>query len=176
MSTIKNRKNKSNKFNKSNKKNQTPRQRTNSVYRTGGAKKSVRMNGKYNINNREKSNIVKMFLQVLNMVKLYHWKTHSFAQHKATDELYERLNENIDKFVEILLGKDQSRVKMLEKRIDLTDSDNLKDFKSKIFEYRTFLTDMNMFFDTKRDSDLLSVRDEILGDINQFLYLLTFDK
>ena len=33
-----------------------------------------------------------------------------------------------------------------------------------------------MFFDSKRDSDLLNVRDEILGDINQFLYLLTFDK
>lgn len=170
MSTIKNRKNKSSKTNKSIK------QRTRTVYRKGGAKKSVNMNGKYNINNREKSNIVKMFLQVLNMVKLYHWKTHSFAQHKATDELYERLNENIDKFMEILLGKDQSRVKMLEKRIELTDSDNLKDFKSKIFEYRTFLTDMNMFFDSKRDSDLLNVRDEILGDINQFLYLLTFDK
>jgi hypothetical protein len=164
MTTIKNRKNKSKK------------QKTRSVYKKGGAKKSVRINGKYNINNREKSNIIKMFLQVLNMVKLYHWKTHSFSQHKATDELYERLNENIDKFVEILLGKDQSRVKMLEKRIDLTDSDNLKDFKSKIFEYRTFLTDMNMFFDSKKDSDLLSVRDEILGDINQFLYLLTFDK
>ena len=122
------------------------------------------------------SKIVLTFLEFLNMIKLYHWKTHSFSQHKATDELYERLNENIDKFVEILLGKDQSRVKMLEKRIDLTDSDNLKDFKSKIFEYRTFLTDMNMFFDSKKDSDLLSVRDEILGDINQFLYLLTFDK
>jgi len=159
-----------------NKKNKSKKQRTRSVYKRGGFKKSVRINGKYNINNREKSNIIKMFLQVLNMVKLYHWKTHSFSQHKATDELYERLNENIDKFVEILLGKDQSRVKMLEKRIDLTDSDNLKDFKSKIFEYRTFLTDMNMFFDSKKDSDLLSVRDEILGDINQFLYLLTFDK
>ena len=130
----------------------------------------------HTISNSKKSDIVKMFLEMINMVKLYHWKTHSFAQHKATDELYERLNENIDKFVETLLGKDQSRVKMLEKRIDLTDSDNLKDFKSKIFEYRTFLTDMNMFFDSKKDSDLLSVRDEILGDINQFLYLLTFDK
>jgi hypothetical protein len=164
MTTIKNRKNKSKK------------QRTRSIYKNGGSKKSVRMNGKYNMNNREKSNIVKMFLEVLNMVKLYHWKTHSFAQHKATDELYERLNENIDKFVEILLGKDQSRVKMLEKRIDLNDPDNVKDFKTKIFEYRTFLTDMNMFFDSKKDSDLLNVRDEILGDINQFLYLLTFDK
>jgi DNA-binding ferritin-like protein len=110
------------------------------------------------------------------MVKLYHWKTHSYAQHKATDELYERLNENIDKFVEILLGKDESRIKMLEKRIDLVDANNVKDFKSRIYEYRTFLIDINMYFDTKRDSDLLSLRDEILGNVNQFLYLMTFDK
>jgi DNA-binding ferritin-like protein len=110
------------------------------------------------------------------MIKLYHWKTHSFAQHKATDELYERLNENIDKFVEILLGKDESRIKMLEKRIELVDVNNVKDFKSRIYEYRTFLIDMNMYFDAKRDSDLLSLRDEILGNINQFLYLMTFDK
>ena len=33
---------------------------------------------------------------------------------------------------------------------------------------------MNETFDSKIDSDLLNVRDEILGAINQFLYLLTF--
>jgi hypothetical protein len=26
------------------------------------------------------------------------------------------------------------------------------------------------------NTDLLNIRDEILGDLNQFLYLLTFDK
>ena len=31
--------------------------------------------------------IVTMFLQMLNTVKLYHWKTSSYAQHKATDSL-----------------------------------------------------------------------------------------
>ena len=25
------------------------------------------------------------------MVKLFHWKTHSYATHKATDELYDKL-------------------------------------------------------------------------------------
>ena len=157
--------------NKSNKKKTS--QKRKSIKRQSGGKKSNHIK---NTNNRDKSHIVKVFLEVLNMVKLYHWKTHSFAQHKATDELYERLNEHIDKFVEILLGKDESRIKMLEKRIDLIDANNLKDFKSRIYEYRTFLTDINMYFDAKRDSDLLSLRDEILGDINQFLYLLTFDK
>lgn len=125
--------------------------------------------------NKEKSHIVRIFLEILNVVKLYHWKTTSYAQHKATDELYERLNDNIDKFIEILLGKDETRIKMIEDKIKSMDSENKKDFKSRIYEYRSFLTEMNMYFDERRDTDLLSLRDEILGDINQFLYLMTFD-
>jgi hypothetical protein len=128
------------------------------------------------LQNKEKSHIVKLFLEMLNMVKLYHWKTHSYAQHKATDELYGKLNDLIDQFIEVLLGKDASRIKMLEKRIDLIDSKNVSDFKARIYEYREFLIDMNMYFDIKRDSDLLNIRDEILGTINQFLYLMTFAK
>jgi len=128
------------------------------------------------INNRKKSHLVKVFLELLNLVKLYHWKTRSFSVHKATDELFERLNERIDKFVEILLGKDQSRIKMIESRIDLIDFHKKRDFEARIFEYRAFLTDLNIYFDKDRDTDLLNIRDEILGDINQFLYLMTFDK
>lgn len=129
----------------------------------------------FSLENSKKSHIVKIFLEMLNMIKLYHWRTKSYSQHKATDELYSKLNEHIDKFVEVLLGKDQSRVKMMESRIDLLDIDNTRDLKERIFEYRDFLTDMNIYFDTKRDSDLLNIRDEILGDLNQFLYLLTFE-
>ena len=39
-----------------------------------------------------KSHIIQTFLQMLNVIKVYHWKTRSYAEHKATDELYERLN------------------------------------------------------------------------------------
>jgi len=126
--------------------------------------------------NKEKSHIVRMFLEMLNVVKLYHWRTYSFSQHRATDELYSRLNKHIDDFVEVLLGKEQSRIQMVEREIRLMDPSNRKDFQSQVFVYRTFLTDLNIYFDSSRDSDLLNIRDEILGDINQFLYLLTFDK
>ena len=128
------------------------------------------------LSNDKKSRIVQTFLEMLNTVKLYHWKTQSYAQHKATDELYGKLNENIDTFVEILLGKDESRIKMVEKRSRLIDSENTKDFKSRIYEYREFLIDISKYFNEKRDTDLLNVRDEILGHINQFLYLMTFNK
>jgi hypothetical protein len=138
--------------------------------------RTIKKSFKKQLSNETKSRIVQTFLEMLNTVKLYHWKTHSYAQHKATDELYSKLNENIDTFVEILLGKDESRIKMVEKRSRLIDSENTNDFKSRIYEYREFLIDISKYFNEKRDTDLLNVRDEILGHINQFLYLMTFNK
>ena len=138
--------------------------------------RTLKKSFKKQLSNEIKSRIVQTFLEMLNTVKLYHWKTHSYAQHKATDELYSKLNENIDTFVEILLGKDESRIKMVEKRSRLIDCVNTKDFKDRIYEYREFLIDISKYFNEKRDTDLLNVRDEILGHINQFLYLMTFNK
>lgn len=126
-----------------------------------------------NVNN---SHIVKVLLELLNMVKLYHWKTRSFAQHKATDELYAKLNEHIDTFVEVLLGKDERRINMTTKEMDLLDESNTTEFKQRIYEYRNFLIEMDRYFDSTRDTDLLNIRDELLADVNQFLYLMTFDK
>jgi hypothetical protein len=121
--------------------------------------------------------IVTMFLQMLNTVKLYHWKTTNYAQHKATDELYTNLNLNIDNFVEIMLGKTGSRVNLTgHKSLPLLDYTNVNDFKRVINSYKQFLFGMNKdsSLNIVENTDLLNVRDEILGNLNQFLYLLTF--
>ena len=126
--------------------------------------------GKYS-----KPNIVIMFLQMLNTVKLYHWKTISYPQHKATDELYSNLNDSIDSFVEIMLGKKEERINLTgTKNIPLHDYSELSGFKKEIEMYKNYLIGMSSHFDSKLDSDLLNVRDEILGHLNQFSYLLTF--
>ena len=130
----------------------------------------------FKIDNKFKSEITKVFLELLNMVKLYHWKTYSYAQHKATDELYESLNKHIDKFIEVLLGKDSSRIHMVSKKIKLIDFNNAADFKSRIYSFREFFAQMDKNFNKKRDTDLLTLRDDLLIDINQFLYLMTFTK
>jgi len=124
----------------------------------------------------EMSKMVRTFLEMLNTVKLYHWKTRSYAQHRATDDLYSSLNDNIDKFVETLLGKEGGRIRMMEKKMDLIDSSNTDDFKERIYEYREFFVRMNDVFHEKRDSDIFSIRDDILVDIDQFLYLMSFNK
>jgi len=121
--------------------------------------------------------IVKIFLQMLNTVKLYHWKTTSYAQHKATDELYSNLNKNIDSFIEIMLGKTGNRINMSPCiKLPLSACSSSECFKREIVRYKNFLINMNT--DAKLtaayNSDLITIRDELLGNLNQFSYLMTF--
>ena len=121
--------------------------------------------------------ITVVFLEMLMMVKLFHWKTHSYATHKATDELYDSLNDNIDKFIEVLLGKTGSRIDLMSKKtITLIDLNSPESLKSKIIYFKSFLVglDNNKALNSMSNSDLFNIRDEILGNLNQFLYLLTF--
>jgi len=124
------------------------------------------------------SEITCKFLEMLIMVKLYHWKTQSYAQHKATDELYSKLNENIDTFIEVLLGKTETRTNLLKKpTISLIDLSSKEQLKKQIDDFKVYLVNLtdNKFIIKMSNTDLLNIRDEILGDLNQFLYLLTFN-
>ena len=121
--------------------------------------------------------ITVVFLEILLMVKLFHWKTTSYATHKATDELYTKLNGNIDSFIEVLLGKTGSRIDLLSnKHIRLIDLSSQESLKREVEAFKGYLVSLN---DNKAmlqmsNTDLFNIRDTILGDLNQFLYLLTF--
>jgi len=130
-----------------------------------------------NISQTSEAKIVETFLEMLNTVKLYHWKTHSYAQHKATDDLYSKLNENIDSFVETMLGKNESRVNLTHvNSIPLNDYSSLTPFKQKIDQYKQFLVQMDgSIVNISNNSDLFNIRDELLGNLDQFSYLLTFE-
>lgn len=123
-----------------------------------------------------KKTIIENFINMLNTVKLFHWKTYSYATHEATDKLYNELNENIDKFIETMIGKSNSRIPDFSTKTELINSSSSKSFKKKVFSYRSYLQDMNNIFDSKIDSDILSIRDDILININQFIYLISFKK
>jgi hypothetical protein len=76
-----------------------------------------------------------------------------------------------------MLGKTGSRVNLTGTHsIPLLDYTDLNGFKKEVEMYKTFL--INMDNDSKLKSnintDLMNIRDEILGHLNQFSYLLTF--
>jgi len=123
----------------------------------------------------EKEIVVK-FLQMLNTIKLYHWRTYSYATHKATDDLYASLNTHIDTFVEVLLGKAQNRIKLNTTSIRLKDCATHAEFKKEIDSYKSYLVGLDKHAALKEmsNTDLFNIRDEILSGLNQFLYLYTF--
>jgi DNA-binding ferritin-like protein len=121
--------------------------------------------------------ITVVFLEMLLMVKLYHWKTTSYATHKATDELYTKINANMDSFVEVLLGKSGVRTDLMSnKNIKLVDLSSAESLKREIEGFKGYLMGLNNNKAMKKmfNTDLFNIRDTILGDLNQFLYLLTF--
>ena len=134
---------------------------------------------KYNSNSTSsfEKEITKVFIEMIIMIKLWHWKTHSYATHKATDKLYSNLNESMDKFIEVLLGKTNTRIDFSkQKSLPLLDFTNTGAFKNKIFWFKSYLValDKNHFIKKMSNTDLLNIRDEILANLNQFLYLLSF--
>jgi hypothetical protein len=128
-----------------------------------------------------KEQIVMKFLVVLNMTKLYHWKTCNYAAHQASDKLYGVLNKNVDSFVEVMLGKLNGERVNLEniKSIPLIDfpsgSHFDDDMKTEINHFKNYLVDLDNEPILKKmsNNDLYTIRDEILAALNQFLYLLS---
>jgi hypothetical protein len=133
-------------------------------------------NKKQILKNFEKE-ITVYFFEMLLLIKLFHWKTNSYATHKATDKLYSKFNEHMDKFVEVLLGKTGMRIDLINKKqINLYDLSDSIQLINKINEFKNYLVELNNNRAMKLMSnyDLLTIRDEILADMNQFLYLLSF--
>jgi hypothetical protein len=83
----------------------------------------------------------------------------------------------MDKFIEVLLGKSGTRIDLMNKRqISLYDLNNQDELVSKVNSFKGYLVNLtnNKAMKVMTNTDLLNIRDEILGDMNQFLYLLSF--
>ena len=82
--------------------------------------------------------VVVKFLETLNTIKLFHWKTHSYATHKATDELYSKINDNVDTFVEVLLGKCGNRIHLEHvKHISLKVFNHAEEFEREMENFKS---------------------------------------
>ena len=119
------------------------------------------------------ADLIHDFLQLQAQIKLYHWQTKSYARHVGSDKLSESLAKNIDKFVEIYIGKYERP--MLKGPTCMFRLENKTE--TSIIDYlNTWITYLEKTLPTmihKNDTDLLTIRDEMLGDLNQTKYLFT---
>ena len=105
-----------------------------------------------------------------NQFRVFHWQTESFAQHKAFGEAYETLEGLLDNFVEIYQGKNgiQNPADGLKIKLENLDNDPVEMIDVFIDYLQDDLTSMV----DKKDTDLLNIRDEMLGALNKTKYLL----
>lgn len=131
--------------------------------------------------------LIRYFLELLNTIKIYHWSTLSYPTHKATDELHTKLSELVDSFIEIYIGhcsrirgsgrgrgipvfqfKNSRRGKGSSTSIPLITS--LDAFCKFLDENIGNLNGITKKLDGY--TDLVNIRDEMVGALAQTLYLL----
>ncbi len=114
---------------------------------------------------------IHFFLHLRNQIKLYHWQTRVYARHIATDKAVEELDKAMDSFVEIYLGK-YGRTKLSAKQAtftlhNLTDAGATRLIQAAIKQlYGPLVKGLK-----EHDTDLINLRDEIVAQLNQLLYL-----
>lgn len=113
------------------------------------------------------------FIGLQEQLRVLHWQTKSYARHKAYGDKYGDIGGLVDSFMEIYMGKygrtefDGGEGVITIKNTNTLDLNQF--FKSNL----EFLISLSDKLDNKKDSDLLNLKDEMMGELNQLKYLLS---
>ena len=119
-------------------------------------------------------NLNKLTMNLLNhqiVLKLFHFQTELYGAHKASDAYLEKFAQTMDKFLEIAQG---IYGKITLKKYTLTGSSHsdeniIKHIDGMITLLREKIDDVLGEY-----TDLINIRDELVGDAEQLKYLLSF--
>ena len=118
--------------------------------------------------------MIEQLLTLQNQLRLFHWQTFSYAQHVALGKAYEALDDLIDGFVEEYFGKYDRTVDENGYTVSLENLDK-SNILSFVDENITFLTDELPKELEKNDTNLLNIRDDMLGELQRLKYLLSLE-
>jgi LysM repeat protein/DNA-binding ferritin-like protein len=117
------------------------------------------------------SEVVAGLQELFNQIKYFHWQTKSLAQHEALGDAFDDLEELIDNFVEVAMGK-YGRPSTKNQKLEMFDLEDVDivDWASGVVDYLISFDDV---LDETQDTDLLNIRDEMMAVFNKVKYLLT---
>ena len=114
--------------------------------------------------------IVQPMMEFRGQIKLYHWKTSSFARHKGTDKFLEKYDKLFDEFVEVMSGyrneKVQDNFTVSYKKLTDATAENY------VIKFRGWVCNKLPTFLYEHETDLMNLKDEILANTNRLLYLM----
>jgi len=115
--------------------------------------------------------MINTLIGIEQQLRILHWQTESYAQHKAFGDTYAALGDLIDSFMEGVMGK-YGRFVLKNNSIQIINMSQL-DLSDFVEGTSEFLTSLSEQLDPQTDTDLLNIRDEMLGNISKLKYLLT---
>lgn len=119
-----------------------------------------------------KEEFILKLVQIQNQFRFLHWQTMGDAKHKAYGKMYENLDSLIDDFTEAMMGKYGRPQFESEFAIMFQDLSALS-VQSFLDGITEFLVGMSDQLDSRYDTDLINLRDEMLLLTNKLKYLLT---
>ena len=120
--------------------------------------------------NKDVQQYIQDIVQLQVQVKFFHWQTKILGKHLALDRLFDAIIENVDEFTETAMGK-YGRIDVAGLSytfVNITDDS----VNSVIDGAIDICVKVQSAFD-KDDTDLMNLRDTLLGKLNQTKYLLT---
>jgi len=115
---------------------------------------------------------ITQLLTLQNQIRIYHWQTKSYAEHKALGKLYKALDPLIDSFIEVYMGK--NGVSNIGNYADIKLLDYSPGLPTKAIDSTIEFIDKEISPILKpNDTDLMNIRDDMLSSLNQTKYLLT---
>lgn len=116
-----------------------------------------------------KQKIISFFFQMRQNFYLYHLTTLKYSRHVGVGNFVDSLDALIDTFLETYMGR-YERPNKINTRTFLA-SMNDDEALAELSLYTSYLSDQLPKLISPSDTDLLNIRDEILGDlINLYLY------
>jgi hypothetical protein len=115
--------------------------------------------------------LLKVFFQHQLQIKMYHFQTKKYGAHKACDKYLKKFRSNLDRFMEVAQGAfSKFKIESIEINFETVDDVSIN---SELDKFVKLCRSLDHNF--KDYSELINIRDEIIADVEQFKYLLTFD-
>ena len=117
--------------------------------------------------------LVEFFFSIEKSIKLYHWQTKFYSRHKFTDKLVDIIASISDKFMETYQGRyGKLSLNSTEIKVTALNDSNVVSYLEEIASVLESFVEKG--FVSEKDTDLLNIRDELLGEINKSMYLFSF--
>jgi|TARA_B110000114_G_scaffold162165_1_gene180022 hypothetical protein len=131
---------------------------------------------RHRLNDNYHNTIIHTFFELLLTVKMFHWNTKLYSAHSSSDDYYSKLNTYMDKFIEVYLGR-TGKLKVELQSLHVPTVKSNVELISYLSKFKKFLLHVEKELTLLRmpNSDLLtllSIRDDILSETNQLIYLL----